>query len=351
MKLISAKYAGKCAVCREAYGIGDAIYWNPRGTRGKKALHSRCYSQRESQPESQPRETSEAVSGNSSENTSRGFPMRTFSVDWADLKAAMKSALAGKPPRMKVARHSERFSEYLGGRDRGWTGFTREDVTRWLERGYQLDGLNFLNPPIPIRDKRRYVYEEENEEFNFDRFISGEDNYFSGYTKREEIPGLAVEAEICLSSATHHDVLSDYFGFICRAVYALESAGVDLEVSLRMTVTGLYQKSPEIHSTSIRVKRENEATDFNSWSAMLSPASLRAFGFCAMLLHADSENLTASGSLGSCNVPYLHDWKVSWNAERSVLEIHAKQHGAKSFPAEDMEAQLREALDALHKPA
>jgi hypothetical protein len=273
---------------------------------------------------------------------------RVFSIDWADLKAAMQSTIAGNPPAMRIADHAVRFREYLTKSRSRWTGFSDADVKRWLERGYKLDGLNFDNPPIPIREKRRLVFEDEGEEFHLDRAYSGEDTAFSQWTTREVIPGLAIEAEICFSAATDHSILTSYFQFLCRAIYSLEKSGIDLQVSLKSTVRSLYQKSPSIQSTLIRVKRENEATDFQSWSAMLSPASLRAYAFCAMLLHADSENKVAAYGLGQCNVPGLDGFKVSWNAERRVIEIKVSQHGSRAFPTEDMEAQLRAALKEIH---
>lgn len=345
MRILTSRYAGKCAKCGISYKPGDTIYWNAQGSKGRKGIHISCRNQEipeSPKPESPTTGDSHVVSGD--------HPYRAFSIDWGDLKAKMQSVISGKPLKTNLESHSRMFSEYLNRDNRSWTGYSPEDVKRWLDRGYKLDGLSFENPPIPIREKRRFVFvEDDGDEFHIDRAYSGDDAIFSEWTKREVIPGLALEAEICLSAATSHTVLTSYFQFLCRSIYALEKTGLDLQVSLKMSVTGLYQKSPSIHSTLIKVKKENEATDFASWSAMLSPASLRAYGFCAMVLHADSENSQASSSLGSCNVPGLDDWDIRWNPARQVIEIIAKQHRATSFPAEAMEIKLREAIKAMQK--
>lgn len=342
MRLINARYASKCRICKSPVRVGERV-WYTKGIRG--VMHENCRNA-EKTPVAKPNANAPVPSNNP---VIENVASRDFMVDWHELKSLCQSTLNGNLPRMRVSGHAARFSEYLGksGGD-NWTGYAREDVSRWIERGYQLDGLNFENPPIPIREKRRWIHAEDAEELVVDRALSGEDLAFGEFTKREVIPGLAIEAEIRFRSDVSHNVLSAYYQFLCRAIYALEKSGVDLQVTLNVSVTGLYRKSPNVHRTIIRVKRENEATDFHSWSAMLSPASLRAFGFNAMLLHADSENLEAGYGLGG-SVPGHDTWRVTWNPTRQMVEIGVDT-AASRFPADDMEIQLRNALAAMHNP-
>jgi hypothetical protein len=277
--------------------------------------------------------------------------VNNFNIDWNDLKQTMLNITERKMPAMR-AHNVSLMDGWLNSPNRSWTGFSASDVKRWLTRGYQLDGLNFDNPPIPIREKRRLIFNEDGEEFHLDRAYSGEDSVFSEWTTREVIPGLAIEAEIGLSAATSNSVMTAYFQFLCRAVYALEQAGVDLQVTLNLTCMDLYGRdSNTIYSTKIRVKRENEATDFSNWSAMFSPAAMRAYGFCAQVHHTDSAKVDCPAYMGLYAVPFLKDWAVDWDAENARIHIRAVQHQAQEFPTEYMETQLREALTNMHKAA
>jgi len=204
--------------------------------------------------------------------------------------------------------------------------------------------MQFDNPPIPIREKRRFRYLEEGEEFHVDVLYEGSDNYFSDWTKREVIPGLAVEIEIGFRAQVSASVLRDYCDFICRALYALESSGVDCEVTVSNTVTGLWRDNSKA-TTRIVVKKENEATDFRSWSAMLSPATYRAYGFAAKTMHAEKANRKCSDGQGASHFP---TWAVKFDKARRVVVISCYSKESHYFPRESMENQLKIALKEIH---
>jgi hypothetical protein len=345
MRLITSRYAGKCSVCQQRYGIGESVYWNPTAPRGKKAAHSRCVSPPQQQPQNSP--ATQAISAPARAVAPAG-EIDVFNVDWNELKETMLRCTKGQLPAIR-SHNASLFNRWLTQPQSRWTGFTKQDVQRWLVQGYKLDGLNFDNPPIPIREKRRLLFTDDGDEFHLDRALSGEDTFTSEWTKREVIPGLAIEAEIGLSAATSSKVMTAYFQFLCRAIYALEQAGVDLQVTLNLTCCELFgRSSTQIYSTKLRVKRENEASDFSAWSAMLSPAAMRAYGFCAQVLHADSSAVDCPSYMGMYRVPFLKEWAVDWDAEQARIHVRAVQHDAKEFPAEYMENQLREALAAMH---
>jgi hypothetical protein len=274
-----------------------------------------------------------------------------FNIDWSELKESMLKMTNREFPPFR-SHNTALMNGWLNSPNKSWTGFNSSDVKRWLQRGYQLDGLNFEDPPIPIRDKRRLIFNEDGEEFHLDRAYSGEDSVFSEWTKREVIPGLAIEAEIGLSAATNKRVMTAYFQFLCRAVYALEQAGVDLQVTLNLTCMDLLGRDTgQIYSTKIRVKRENEAADFSSWSAMFSPAAMRAYGFCAQVHHAESAGVNCPSYMGIYRVPFLKEWAIDWDSENARIHIRAVQHDAQEFPADYMETQLRDALASMHTAA
>jgi hypothetical protein len=336
-RLIRSRYAGKCRNCRQPYAYGDYVYWQ-KGSRG--AIHEHCYA---SDSTSEPNPTT--VGSEVSASSTTAGNTRIFRIEWAELKSAMLAGISGILPKTRRKQNAQMFHGYLTQDSGRFGGFSADDIKRWLEHGYQLDGLEFDNPPIPIREKRRFIFTEEGDEFHFDRALSGDDSVFSEWTKREVIPGLAIEAEISFSGGTSHTVLTGYFQFLCRAAYALEKSGVDLQVTIKNTVDRLYSGAG-ITSTHVIVKKENEATDFHAWSAMLSPATLRAYMFACKTLHADSAGEICYSSMGS---PAGSQWAVKWNPERAVLEI-TPSPVASHFPLEEMETQLRAALVAMHNP-
>jgi hypothetical protein len=351
MRLIKSNYAGTCYVCGKRYAIGDSIYWNPKGTRGKKAAHRGCVLQPEipSQTQENHSPATQVTAPVPAEKPTGEIDV--FNVDWNTLKETMVKCTQGQKPAIRP-HNASLFDRWLNHPSRDWTGFSAEDIKRWLSHGYKLDGLNFDNPPIPIREKRRLIFTDDGDEFHLDRALSGEDTFTSEWTKRDVIPGLAIEAEIGLSSATSSTVMTAYFQFLCRAIYALEQAGVDLQVTLNLTCCELFGRSSnKVYSTKLRVKRENEATDFSAWSAMLSPAAMRAYGFCAQTLHADNSQQDCPSYMGMYRVPFLKEWAVDWDAKEARIHIRAVQHNATEFPAEYMENQLREALAAMHTAA
>jgi hypothetical protein len=274
----------------------------------------------------------------------------TWLIDWSELRDKVIDAQNGKRV-CEIAENQKQFKEYVtptGSRAK-WTGYGTEEIKRWIVSGYQVQGLILGDPPVPIRDKRKLRFNEDEGEFHYDLAMSGDDNYFSEWTKREIIPGLAVEAEISFVCSTDNKILTDYFAWICRAVYSLEENGVDCQVSLTMTMPNVFggYGDPK-RRTIVRVKKENEISDFTFWSAMISPACFRTFGFCAQTLNADAHGRKVSSGQGSNSGS--RQWSVKFNPDRRVMEIKCPYSGGGySFPEEDMTRQLHEALAETRK--
>jgi hypothetical protein len=195
----------------------------------------------------------------------------------------------------------------------------------------------------PIREKRRFVFEEEADEFHLDLAWGGADVYMSRFTKRDEIPGLAIEAEIGMSGGTSAYILNAYFTWICRVAFAVESAGIDTEITLQNHVVRLYsEKSNQETMTVVKVKKENEQSDFLSWSAMLSPASLRGLMFIAKTLRCDREGINANSSMGG-RVDGRGGWSVKFDPFTRTMKF-STPFDPDGFPEAQMTRELREAL-------
>lgn len=380
MRRIATQYPGKCRQCRKPHNVGDTVYWQ-KGIKG--VLCVSCGEEKSRPPApNDPRsldmdmkmpiptlppeqkgkpdkgKSEIQVKGDSSpipvihsdEKNENDADVITGMIEWADLKTqARRQFFDGIAPSFNPWNKDRWYQEAIKTSNDKWRGYKAEDVKRWLDRGFQLQGLQFDNPPIPIREKRRYRLDENGEEFLADMLYSGEDIFTADYTKREVIPGLAIEASVAFSSNVNEKILKDYFSFLCRAIYALEMSGIDLQVVLTdplMAVAYDHPKLSGLVKTSVRVKKEGEASDFNSWSPMLSPASLRTFMFLATFNHADSLGGNVRHGIGT---PVATQWGVKFNADRRVIEIIPGSRegtaGAK-FPAEKMESELRSAIAA-----
>jgi hypothetical protein len=90
----------------------------------------------------------------------------------------------------------------------------------------------------------------------------------------------------------------------------------------------------------MRVKRENELSDFTNWSVLFSPTGYRHVGFCAKLVAADKLGMYASSSLGMTLEG--DGWHLDYDKENSILKIRVDQRGAERFngdPFPEAEAQ------------
>jgi hypothetical protein len=268
-----------------------------------------------------------------------------FTIGWNDLREIVKEALTNRRVAgLEIAANREQIQAHTTGVGRGFYGYTPAQLLSWVNDGFQTEILDSLDDTKPIREKRRYRYVEEGEEIHVDRALSGEDNFMSDWTKRESIPGAAVEAEVMFSAGTSSDIVNAYNVWLCRAISSLEAAGIDTQLTLKFSSQDCFNGAGDGH-TIVRVKSENEDLDFASFSAILSPACLRTFGFVAICLHAESAGKPASGSLGRgrYNVKPTPDWGVNFNSKRGVLEVNCP-YQPKSFPAERMDSALKSAI-------
>lgn len=264
-----------------------------------------------------------------------------WTIDWADLKA-IAIRLIGKDGSdfKRSANSREALSNVIGD---SWRGFSTGQLERWLKDGFQTEAIRGLEDFIPpIREKRKFVFSEEGDEFHFDIAAGGGDNYMSHFTKRDEIPGLAIDAEIGMVASNRPEVLNAYYTWLCRVAFSIEAAGIDTEITLRYAtqrhlIRGQLQKP---YTTVIRVKKENEASDFLTWSAMLSPASFRGLMFVANDLHADARGMDVSPAQGQRSTS---KWAVKFNPDKRTLNVDCAWSDYE-FPETQMTANLRTAL-------
>jgi hypothetical protein len=340
MRLIRARYAGKCSQCHKRHPVGTMVYWE----RGSKGVLCRDCGRPTPKPAT-PAETPALPTPKPIHHKGE----EDFVIDWTDLKQFVQSVLKADSAPAKFHTYNRDILTRNLLKPSDWNGYTRGQLDRWLEEGFSTDAIKGLTEFTPaIREKRKLVFQEEGDEFHLDLAYSGVDSHFSTWTKRETIPGIALEAVVTFSSATDAEIVNAYNVWLCRTIYSLESAGVDCEVTLNARCTNLIQGLPSnrMTNTRIRVKRENEVTDFVAISPVLSPAAFRTFLFAAMTLNSESHGVDSVSGLGRPETESR--WGVYYDAEKRRIVTTAHAHGSKHFPAEEMTRQFREALkDAM----
>jgi hypothetical protein len=222
-----------------------------------------------------------------------------------------------------------------------WRGYTVNQLNEWLTSGYQNPAIHNLDDfAPPIREKRQYIVTEDGEEMLIDLVLSGADEYYGDFTKQDVIPGLAVDAEVGMVVSNDSRVLIDYFKWLNRTLYALDSVGIDCEVTLKYECRSLFRQSGRPTTTVVAVKRENEKTDFLSWSPMISPASFRSLIFVANLINAEARDWDVERGQGTRGGG---QWSVDYVPETSTLRIDC-EWSSRVFPEEKMQAMFDKCL-------
>jgi len=270
--------------------------------------------------------------------------LKTFTVDWGELKQNLLAAF--RDDFRAFPQHASEVKSHLVHPNEGWQGYGGEDCKRWLESGYNSDAIRNLGDfTPPLRKKRRIRFVEEGDEFHYDLAASGADNFMSEWTQRERIPGMKINIALGFSADVSETVLNRYAKWVCKAIYSVIDIGIDPEISIHYTADRMVEGEEGPHDTRIRVKKEREVMDFQSFSAMLSPAQFRAYMFCAMYLHCESRGRKITGGHGTSS-RFFTQWGVDWDKEQEMLYIRCN-YGGYGFSEETMESQLRAALKEM----
>lgn len=268
-------------------------------------------------------------------------------IEWAEYRELLRDAcLHNRHPNLSA--HNLSNWKRLANDYGYWHGYSRDEIVEWLTVGYQVQGLQGVGEFMPpIREKRRYIYADEGDEFMLDMAYSGDDNYMGSWTKRDTIPGIALNFSFVYQAGVSAHVMNAYAVWACKVAYSLESAGIDCEINVSYPGMGIYAKGggySRCGSTRsmIRVKREGSAVDFAYWTPILSPACFRKFGHMAYILHAHAAGDRAYNSGGSSRAAG-DSWVVRGIPERRSIEFECPWT-ARNFPEEQMTADFRRVL-------
>ena len=330
---ITARYRGICRACGKRINVGDEIVF--RGS--KNSTHAQC------EPSPEPDKKPDGF-GRPAEVKSNGKPSDRTVIDFPDLKRVAQEVYAGNSAE-SLPINCEYASILLNRGDTGFTGYSSAQAQDWLANGYRdeaLQGLEDFAPPI--REKRRFVYGEEGDEIDLSAAWSGEDNFMTHWTKRDVIPGVSLVFEMAFVCHTSASVIIAYERWLARATEAITAAGIDPEISISFPgqLCGIGGRGTLNHTSLVRVKRANETVDIHAWSAMLSPAAYRSFGFLSKLMHGEEMGQRVGYGLSQNHGG--NSWAVEYDNENGQIVVRCPFSPNGRFPEEDMTAQLKPPL-------
>lgn len=336
-KLITTRFATKCRKCRQEIPQGNRAYW----TKGMGTMHTVCPSERGNTPTDAPTKSSPLGEFEVSE---QGHPC--FVTDFATLKADYLEANEKGTDKLVSALNQDLLRGYpkkwSEKNAEGFYGVNAAEMTRTLHEGFNVGSLENVTALIPLRPRRKVRYQDEGDELLLDLALSGEDNFYIEWEKRESKPGVNVVIECSFNSSVQAAMVSQYGRWVARALFTLESLGFDCVVSYRITTDGAVSTGPMAGKTfqsEVKVKRANEASDFTSWSSLFSPGGFRHLGFLSIIKAGDHFSGRIRNTLG--RGISLGSWDVLWNTESRTLRF-----GHPQKPTDFPEWKMTEAFSA-----
>lgn len=225
------------------------------------------------------------------------------------------------------------------GKD-SWAGGSFGDSVKYLREGYFAEEFAHSAEYVALATKKRPTWAEEPDgDLDLSRLYGGFDDYYLVPSEQEKKPGLRVMIEFAFACGVDAKTIEKYGAWVAGLLGSLESSGYDLTVDLWIPLDGLFVDSKgRRDNVLIRVKRENEVSDFTEWSGIFSPAGYRHIGFCAKLVAGDKVNTRAVDHLGTTLVS---QWGLDYDKENSILKIHCDQrghgmYGGNAFPTDSL---------------
>lgn len=324
-KVITLRYQSKCSRCNRTIPAGDRAVWLGEN---KGVRHERCDARIE--PEL-PKEAGKNVD--------------RFTLDYSRLREDFFRFLKN-PADVYSTPGNAKGSDLRESWKGNWAGCSTLEMEEFLRTGYRVEGLEGVTSLIPARPRRKIRYAEEGDELNIALALEGDDLPFMEWEKRVSKPGLSVEIHMVFDCYFPAKTIVQYQRWIARALQTLDESGVDMEVSIVNSLSGLFRDEYGVKTeTLIRVRKAGEASDFANWSAMFSPGGYRMLGIMATGIHADTRGKRIGYGYGS--VRDYGKWTVAYDPERNVI-VFGNSTSDQTFPEFDMTEKLQAVLGKVN---
>jgi hypothetical protein len=239
--------------------------------------------------------------------------------------------------------HRKHYCDYCQWQEqfgkKSWEGGSWGDSVRYLREGFFADEFAHSAEYVALAPKKRPQWSEEPDgDLDMGRLYGGYDTPYMVPAEAEKKPGIRVLIEFAFACGVKAETIQKYGAWVAGLLGSLESSGYDMTVDLWIPLDNLFVDSEygRRDNVLIRVKRENEVSDFTEWSGIFSPAGYRHIGFCGKLVAGDKV-----GSLCSTGLGYTHPggWDLEYDKDNSILKIHCDQqghglYGGNAFPTE-----------------
>lgn len=280
---------------------------------------------------------------------------RNIVLDWSDVKHKFLKVVGdGKPwdekdegLTNKHHRVAYRFSQYHHApyEEDSFVGGTPAQTLGWVRDGYYAPEFAHSAAYVPMAQKKRPTWSEEPEgDIDLARLYGGYDDPYMVPADQERKPGIRVMIEYAFACGVSSKTIEQYGAWVAGLLGSLESSGYDLTVDLWIPLDQLFQGIPGRSNILIRVKRENEVSDFTEWSAIFAPTGYRHLGFISKLVAGDKIKKHTSDSLG--RTIGGKSWGLDYDKENSILKINVDQrghhmYGGDAFPKDRLNEQAK----------
>jgi hypothetical protein len=261
---------------------------------------------------------------------------RTVVVDWPDVKRAYLAAIEdGKTiPNQKEMNNKIKGWHKYPTASNSWEGGSPADTCNYLRNGYHAETFAHSAEYAAISVRNRFAYNEEEGEIDIDRVLDGQDAIYLNREERESRPGLRLMIEFAFVHDMPAEVISQYGAWVASLIQSLEATGYDLVVDVWINLNSLFKGDGGRRThVLIRVKQENQQSNFTDWSALFGPTGYRHLGFLAKAIAARQSGEKISDGFGSCVSG--KDWGVTYDRENQNVIINVDQlTGKRVLPAQ-----------------
>jgi hypothetical protein len=211
-----------------------------------------------------------------------------------------------------------------------WEGGTGAQTLGWLRDGYNAREFEHSAAYVPMALKDHVAWDEEEGDADVGRLVGGYDDFYLGMAPQERKPGIRVMVQMAFASGMQASTLQEYGAWVAGLLGSLEASGYDLTVDIWVQLDDLYRGDYHVRSNVLmRVKRENEVSDFTGWSVLFAPTGYRHLVFTAKCVAGDKIRKRAEEGLGTTIAG--RKWGLKYDPETSVLRITCDQRGADMF--------------------
>lgn len=253
---------------------------------------------------------------------------RFITVEWGDLKRRFLDAVENGTKFSPAQPINSKITDWHNNPTRGeleeFEGGSPAQTCKYLRNGYRAEQFAHSAEYAALSHKRHFRYNEDEGELDLDRVLDGHDEIFLDRELRESRPGLRLMVEFSFVHWMPAKMISEYGAWVASLIKSLEASGYDLVVDMWINLDNLFTRDGGRRSTVlIRVKRENEQSNFTDWSALFGPTGYRHLGFLAKCMAGDQEGLKVTPSFGHCVSG--KGWGLTYDRDNQQVTINVNQ--------------------------